>query len=358
MKKIPKYQDVKNYIKAKVKTGEYQPGEKIPNESELSALLDVSSITIKKAMTELVNEGVIYRIKGKGSYIREHQSASEPSSKKLVVFLLSCYDITDSSCMKIIMGIQKYLSPAGYSLIVENPGEDSEKEIEIIKRHLSNNVAGFIIFSANPEKNVGNYMYLRKTNTHFVLMDRSAEYFPSNLVACNNLDGAFMAVEYLIGLKHRNIGFVADKFFYLSSEKERFQGYCDAMKLSSLEVRDSMCFIDSVIDYERMVDAIKKREITALFVVNDVRAIELVNGLIDRKIDIPRDVSIMGFDDYEASKLARVPLSTIKQHFAEEGYYAAKLLLDSIRGSSMQYNKILIGTQVVIRSSTMELNSN
>ena len=353
MKKITKYQAVKNYILTRIKSGEYLPGRRIPNEKELSEALGVSSITVRKAMSELAGEGLITRIKGKGSYISQPAESGGDAAPagRLIAFLLSCQDINDSSLMKIMIGIQRCLSTEGYSLIVENPGDDPVKELQIIKRLMENQVAGFIIFSANPELSLENYVYLRSRNIPFVLIDRWAENFPSNSVACNNHDGAYSAIEYLIGLKHKRIGFAFDKP-YLSSEKERYEGYCDAMRFASLKTDSSMLFKNEAADFARMKNAIKNREITAVFAVNDLRGLGLVNQLTDQGIRIPEDVSVMGFDDYETSRMAKVSLSTVRQHFEEEGYYSARLLLDIMAGSQLQYSRILIGTQLVIRSST------
>jgi GntR family transcriptional regulator of arabinose operon len=97
---------------------------------------------------------------------------------------------------------------------------------------------------------------------------------------------------------------------------------------------------------------IKSGELTALFAVNDRKGLELINKLMGMGIRIPEDVSVIGFDDYEASSLARIPMSTVRQHFEEEGYTAAKILLGAIEGSDSQFNKIRIGTKLIIRSST------
>jgi len=354
VRKVHKYNIVKDYIKTKIKNGEFHPDEKIPNESEISDILGVSSTTVKKAMAELVNEGLIYRKRGKGSYIRNIQDAQKLSSRKLVVFLLSIQNVNDSSFTKIILGMQRFLTSKGYSLIVENP-KDPQEELQTIKKHIDGKVAGFIIFSNDPQQSIDNYIYLRSIDMPFVLLDRAVEYYPSNFVACNNHDGAFSAVQYLIELQHKKIGFVADRF-YLSSEKERFEGYCDAMRFASLKINDDLLFLDSKVDYDRLEKQIKNRNITALFAVNDLKALELLNILTDRGIKIPGDVSVMGFDDYESSKLAHIPLSTVRQHFEEEGYYAAKILLDAVAGSGMQYNRVLVGVQLVIRSSTAILS--
>lgn len=354
MRKVHKYNIVKDYIKTRIKNGEFLPDEKIPNESEISDILGVSSTTVKKAMTELVNEGLIYRKKGKGSYVRNIQDSQKLSPKNLVVFLLSTQNVNDSSFARIILGMQRFLTSKGYSLIVENP-KDPQEELQTINKHIGDNIAGFIIYSSDPQQSIDNYIYLKSMDMPFVLLDRAVKHYPSNIVACNNHDGAFSAVQYLMELQHKRIGFVADRF-HLSSEKERFDGYCDAMRFASLEVDNGLLFLDSPVDYDRLEKQIKNRNITALFVVNDLKALELMNVLTGRGIKIPGDVSVMGFDDYESSKLAHIPLSTVRQHFEEEGYYAAKILLDAAAGSGMQYNRVLIGTQLVIRSSTAILS--
>ncbi|HHY82429.1 MAG TPA: GntR family transcriptional regulator [Clostridiales bacterium] len=357
MKKVPKYKAVKDFIEKGIAAGEYLPGDKLPNENELTEMLGVSSITVKKAMAELVNEGVISRIPGKGSFVNEIRNNAAQSSQKLIAFLLSCQDVNDSSCMQIMMGVQSCLASGGYSMIVEHPGDDPDRELQIIMRLLDNHVAGFILFSANPERSIDNYIYLRNKNIPYVLLDRWVDYLPANSVACNNHDGAFSAVEYLIELGHRKIGFVADNF-YLSSEKERYRGYCNALKMASIPVEKRIVFCDPESDYSRIMEAVKNKELTALFAVNDRKGLELLNMLLDNGISIPDDVSIMGFDDYEASKYARIPLSTVRQHFEREGYIAAQILLDTIKGYKTRYNKILVGTEIVIRSSTEALRKN
>jgi GntR family transcriptional regulator of arabinose operon len=133
---------------------------------------------------------------------------------------------------------------------------------------------------------------------------------------------------------------------------QRYEGYCNAMRNASLEMDEGMIFKNEPDEFVRLRDAIEKREITAVFAVNDLRGLELINQLTDEGISIPGDVSIIGFDDYDASKMARVPLSTVRQHFEEEGYYAARLLLEIMAGSPLQYSRILIGTQLIVRSST------
>ena len=349
-----KYDVVKNYILSKIKSEEYLPDQRLPKDDEISELLGVSTITVRKAMGELVNENIIYRVRGRGSFVKGKPSIRNSSSQSLVTFLLSTNDANDSSYIRIIIGIRRYLSQVGYSLIVENPGEDPARERQAIDKYLDSGVAGYIIYPSNPELSVENFRYLKDKNIPFVTMDRYAKYFPTNTVVCNNHDGAFSAVEHLISLGHKKIGFISEKF-YLSSEKERFEGYTDALHYASLEVDDELLFLEPKVDYDRLIKAVKTRKITALFCVNDRRGLEVINAFTERGIRIPQDVSIMGFDDYEASKLSPVPLSTVKQHFEEVGYWAAKMLLKTIENPNLQFSKMMIGCQLVIRKSTAPL---
>ena len=74
---LPKYQMVKDYVLSQIENQEFTKDDRIPSESEFSKLLDVSSITVRKALSELVNEGVIYRVRGKGSFVANQSAVSK-----------------------------------------------------------------------------------------------------------------------------------------------------------------------------------------------------------------------------------------------------------------------------------------
>jgi GntR family transcriptional regulator of arabinose operon len=105
---LPKYQKVKDYVLSPINNNEISQDERIPSESELSKLLSVSSITVRKALAELVNEGVIYRIRGKGSFVARQASEAEKGSN-LVAFVISGIEMYDSSYMQIIKGVQSFM---------------------------------------------------------------------------------------------------------------------------------------------------------------------------------------------------------------------------------------------------------
>ncbi|MCM3259540.1 GntR family transcriptional regulator [Paenibacillus lautus] len=348
---LPKYQMVKDYVLSQIENREFTKDDRIPSESEFSKLLDVSSITVRKALSELVNEGVIYRVRGKGSFVASQADASEKTStSNLVAFVISGVDLYDSSYMQIMRGIQSFLGQHGCKLIIEFVENDFEQERELILGLIQTELRGLLIYSSDPEAAKGYLGEIRKKSIPFVMLDRSPSGYPVNVVTCNNHDGAYEAVENLIQQGHRRIGFAAYDY-HLSPEVDRYNGYCNAMSNASIPIPDSLLFLDKELDYAELVSLIQNGELTALFCANDKRALEVIEQLTALDIRIPEQVSLMGFDDFESSKFAKVALSTVKQYFDVLGYESAKLLFEITEGSSYGNKKVMLPTSLVIRDT-------
>lgn len=345
----PKYQMVKDYVLSQIENREFTKDDRIPSESEFSKLLDVSSITVRKALSELVNEGVIYRVRGKGSFVASQATVSEKTSN-LVAFVISGIDLYDSSYMQIMRGIQSFLGKHGCKLIIEFVENDFEQERELILELIQSELKGILIYSSDPEAAKSYLGEIRKKSIPFVMLDRSPSGYPVDVVTCNNHDGAYEAVEYLIKQGHRKIGFAAYDY-HLSTEVERYNGYCNAMSNSSIPIPESLLFLDKRLDYAALARLIQNGELTALFCANDKRALEILEQLTALDIRIPEQVSLMGFDDFESSKFAKVALSTVKQYFDALGYEGAKLLFEIAEGSSYGNKKVMLSTSLVIRDT-------
>ncbi|GIO54968.1 GntR family transcriptional regulator [Paenibacillus cineris] len=346
---LPKYQLVKDYVLSQIENNELGKDDRIPSESEFSKLLDVSSITVRKALAELVNEGVIYRIRGKGSFVANPAETVNQTSN-YVTFIISGNDMYDSSYMKIIKGVQSFLNQQGCKLIIEFVENDVEQERELILKLIQSENRGLLIYSANPDAAREYLNEIRKKSIPFVMLDRFPAGYPVNCITCNNHDGAYEAVAYLIAQGHRKIGFAAYDF-HLSTEVERYNGYRHAMADASLGPDDDVLFLQRELDYARLLRQIERGGLTALFCVNDRRALEVIGQLTQQGVSIPEQISIMGFDDVESSKYAKVSLSTVNQPFEMLGYEGAKLLFESSKDLSGGSKKILLSTELVIRES-------
>lgn len=345
-----KYQVVKDYVLSQIENNEIGQDDRIPSESEFAKMLNVSSITVRKALADLVNEGIIYRVRGKGSFVANRTAVSAESASNMVTFVLSGFELHDSSYLKIMKGIQSYLSQNDCKLAVEFVENDFVQERELVLELIQSSTRGLLVYSTDPNAAKGYLDEVRKRSIPIVLLDRSPIGYAVNCVTCNNYDGAYEAVEYLIGQGHRRIGFAAYDF-HLTPEIERYNGYRNAMSNASIPVSEDWLYLNKELNYRNLSSQIRKGEITALFCANDKHALEVLEYLTAEGIRIPEQCSLMGFDDFEGSKYARVPLSTVKQHFDVLGYEAAKLLLDTGNSAAYGYKKIMIPTNLVIRET-------
>lgn len=351
---LPKYQKVKDYVLSQIHRREISPDDRIPSESELSKLLNVSSITVRKALAELVNEGAIYRVRGKGSFVARQGSEADKGSD-LVAFVLCGLEMYDSSYMQIIKGVQSYLGKRGCKLMIEFVENDFDQERERIRSLIQSELRGLLIYSCDPDSAKSYLKDIRSRAIPFVMLDRFPAGYPVNGIACNNHDGAYEAVEYLIRQGHRRIGFAAYDY-HLTPEVDRYNGYRHAMADASLFPDPEWQYLSKELDYAKLARQIQDGELTALFCVNDRRALEAIEQLSQRGIRIPEQVSVMGFDDFEGSKFAKVALSTVKQHFDVLGYESAKLLFE-IEDGSYGYKKMLLPTSLILRDTVKAVSS-
>lgn len=345
-----KYKIVKQAILNQIETGQLQPGDKLPSEEIYVEQFNVSGITIRKALTELASEGIIIRIKRKGSFVNNPKVVE--NSSHLIALILSAEDSYDVSYMKIIKGAQKMAAEYNYSLIVEWSNENLAVEQASIQKMLARNVDGFLIYPFDPIKSIENYKLIEKENIPYVLVDRYNVDHPCYFAGCNNRDGAILATRELLRLKHTKIKF-ASYHFFLNSEQERFDGYCSAMRQAGIPVTDANLL--NSINYDSLAESILRQDTSAIFCCNDKLAIKIMKNLLDRGIRIPQDVSIMGFDDWDSSHDMSIQLSTVKQVFEEIGSHAAILLVNAIQGKLQGGNtKMLSGVSLVMRDSTCE----
>lgn len=349
--KAPKYLMVKQAIQQQIEDGTLKENDKLPAETEYAAFFDVSTITIRRALTELAEEGYIKRLKHKGTFVSSPVE-SVPSSH-LIALILYSEDHNDSSYLHIIKGIQTMTSSFDYSLIVEWNNGDVAEEAESIRKMLALNVEGLIIYSFNPAKSIENYRYLEDKNIPFVLLDHYDLNYPCYFSGCNNYDGGALATQYLIAHHHKNIRF-AGYHFFLKSEQERFDGFCSAMSNAGYKATREDLLLN--IDYDILSQQIKAKEITAIFCCNDRLAVTMLHQLRQRNILIPEDVSIIGFDDWNQSPEVARELTTMRQNFSEIGSNASYLLLSILQGKLTERPaKLLTDVSLIQRSSVREI---
>ncbi len=191
-----------------------------------------------------------------------------------------------------------------------------------------------------------------------VFLDTYHEFLPFDFVDMNNGDSAFLVVSFLKELGHRRIGFVKGAI-ETRNFRLREEGFVASLGRLGLGYDEGLVYtVDQTFHgaYEDML-AILSRGCalpSALFCANDIIACGVLKTLKEKGIDVPGDISIVGFDDLPLSSVADPPLTTIQVSKAQIGRMAIQLLQTRISSeANAPPSKVLIGGRLVVRQSTM-----
>jgi len=250
---------------------------------------------------------------------------------------------------KIIEGVEKEGRKYGYHPIfsVINEEERKSASLQIVKE---NRVDGLILAGCDIDKKL--ILSLKERKMPLVLVDNHLDKEKISCVVTDNLNGAYEAVTYLISLGHKRIGFVAEMLSDLSFS-ERLQGY-------KLAIREACLNYDENLVQESKDDvgytATKKLlenqfPPSAIFAANDAAAIQAMKAIRKKRLRIPEDIAIMGFDNGGVAPHTNPPLTTVRVFMKKMGQISMRMLIEIINNKNPLPVKNLMFTELVIRDS-------
>jgi DNA-binding LacI/PurR family transcriptional regulator len=174
---------------------------------------------------------------------------------------------------------------------------------------------------------------------------------PDHALSVDQIAGARMATRHLIELGHRGIYHLAGPQDWIEAEA-RMRGFLDEM--SSQDVPTTAPILgDWTADFGYWAgrELLTVRDFTAIFASNDQMALGLMHAVRDSGLEIPRDISIIGFDDLPEAPHFWPPLTTVRQDFAELGRRCVALLLGDLDPAAADYHGTIV-PELIIRGST------
>lgn len=179
---------------------------------------------------------------------------------------------------------------------------------------------------------------------------------PVNSVHSNDYLGAFEAVNHLLALGHRRIGVVSGPAHFMGAMDERMRGARDALANQQLELDPALVtYGDFTIEsgYRAAIALLEAPERpTGIFAMNDRMAAGVMRQARENGLNIPADLSLVGFDDVPLTTLVEPPLTTIRQPSYELGKVAAQKLFEMINGDLQQFEPIVLPVELIVRGST------
>ena len=334
---MKKYETVASALTAGIESGKYPEGTALPTEDMLTRMYGVSRQTVRRALAELVEGGVITRRQGSGSVVRPR---SAPRTGKIAV--VATY-ISDYIFPGQLSAMEEVLSANRYTAVLSATRNRVCTERAILEELLNDPVDGILIEgtkSALPNPNFDLYRQLIARGTPIVFFNG---YYPAlggvYYVCADNQDGGAELVRHLTAGGHTKIAgiFKSDDI----QGHQRYSGFISELFREGLAIPD-----ENIIWYttetksalfdepERLIKRLGDN--TAVVCYNDETAFGLVKCLLAAGKRVPDDIAVAGFDNSELSRISPVPLTTLSYGGNNIGRTAAQMLVDILNGKQVR----------------------
>jgi len=338
-------------LRTEIRQGRFPPGSRIPSERDLAERYGISRASVREAITELIEAGILFRTVGKGTFVAsELPQPPKPAVTKHhgISFAINegVFNFVQTGYNRILAGVESVCREAGFRLYLESFGEGRSKLDE------GSLPAGCVVVGGISRHVLDRF---RETSTPYVLVDLLMAEDPSDHLAVriDYASGTRAAMDYLHSLGHREFGFIG------FPNSERYRTYWQALReygiaydprhvefLSGLELQPGM-----VAGFDAMQRLLAQGSLPkALLVVNDFVALGVMEQLKMSGHRIPQDISVVGFDDLGLKTVP--PLTTVRVDLQLVGRLAAQALFRKMNGEQPENNEAVVPVELVAREST------
>ncbi|WFD12334.1 substrate-binding domain-containing protein [Tepidibacter hydrothermalis] len=262
-------------------------------------------------------------------------------------------DIRNPFFPELARGAEDKANEKGYNIIFCNTDDDPDKEEKYINMLVEKMVDG-IVFTAASERGKG-FEGKKKFSVPIVLVDRDVNIDGIiGKVTVDNFMGGYEGTKHLLQLGHERILYLSGPLENKTAS-DRLKGYKKALDEFNVEFKEEYIkegSYKSEWGYKVIKDIGSKLKYTSVFCGNDLIAIGSIKALKEMKLDVPNDISVVGFDDIYMSSLIDPELTTIRQPNYEMGYKAIEILINAIENKEKTIKHIDLATQIVVRKST------
>jgi|JFJP01.1.fsa_nt_gi LacI family transcriptional regulator len=294
----------------------------------------------------------ILAVIGTLGYTSNLAARSMRSYKKNLIGLV-VPDIGFPYSIDIMKGVNRAIAESNFDLLLYTTGDIQKNGTDLHEQHyvslLNNSITDGVIIVASAAAEF-------ITNAPIVAVDPHVvnPNYPS--VQGMNYHGSLELMEYLIRLGHRRIGFISGRQ-EIASAGRRLKGYQDALANAGIALDEELITFG---DFTQKTGHKCTRQLlaldnppTAIFAANDQSAFGVFDAAKELGINIPTDLSVVGFDNISEAKY--LGLTTVDQFLAEMGYVAVQMLIKLINGEALELEIHTMQTKLVERTSCQKL---
>jgi len=261
-------------------------------------------------------------------------------------------------CTTIVSYIENILLKQGYSSIICDYREDLHIEKLKLEFLVDKAVDGLIIMPFGEDEEIVKEVI--KKGIPVVIIDRALKELYCDTVLVDNMNASYLAVEQLITRGHRRIGIITGPF-NIYTATERLKGYLRVYEDYSIPIDEELIKLcDNQIKggHEGLIQLLDlDHPPTAVFITNYEMTVGAVMAINERDIKVPNQLSVIGFDSFELSKVIKPALSIVIQPLQKIGEVAAQLVLKRIKGDFIGFPEMYrLKTEMVISGSVQKIN--
>lgn len=353
------YRQLSMILRENIRTGKYKPGSRLPSLNEIKALYRVNKITVLKALAELRDAGLIYSVAAQGTYVAEAPPAVEKrvSRGTLSVGLVSRVlypGVFGPYHMDMIAGIQDELSRENANLVTlpVGPVKSQAKVHNIVLAADLDAVIYVGVFHS------GTLQRMIADGPPSVLVDFRIPGEEVDTICVDNRGGAAQAIEHLLSLGHKQIAMILGPDDQVAAQ-ERMEGARDALKRAGIapsSVPVASGLFNRVGGAKAMEQILRSNPVpTAVFCLNDEMAAGALQTLhAESSLDVPGDISVMGFDDIAWAQASHPPLTTMCVDTLLMGRLAVQRLMARLKDTRHTVITTVVSPRLIVRASTAQ----
>lgn len=357
---IPLYHQIERSILGLIRQQKLTTGSQLPSEVELASHFGVTRLTIRRALERLAQQGVLYRQRGRGTFV------ADPSAGQHVVHTLTLIlpDSSNPLYLAVLAGVEQEARAHGFQVAIALSDNDVVLESQHIQSAVSSGSVGLVLWPLGDETQKDELARFQPQHFPVVLVDR---YFTEldivDRVVVDDFGGAYQATAHLAELGHRRIAFVyGPEGLPISTVQTRREGYKQALLDHGLTfLEEWVLFHSQKIDPTdlRFTESLVGRLLqlspppTAAFCVHDNLAQAFLIALQGSGIPVPQRFSVVGFDGLEYLPVHQ-RLTTVRRATDEMGIEAVRLVVARLNEgvATSPPRHVVLPTELVLGETT------
>lgn len=322
-------------------------GVSIPTVSKvLNRRPDVAPLTRKRIEHIIAERGYTHNRS-------ERFLADDPVKKTKLIDLITPGILDTEYYLEILRGIEEVLSQTEYRLALFSLHDNTPREQQWLSKVSRTFTDGALLLT--PVEYSRHLEKLRQQGIPFVAIDDVLQLerdIPT--IGATNWTGGLTATEHLLSLGHRRIAIITGIASHLTN-RARLAGYRAALEAAGIPIDPELIRPGDFHHESGYTQTLALLDLpeppTAIFALSDVQACGVYQALYTRGMSVPREISVIGFDDIPGAARMSPPLTTIRQPLKEMGRLATQMLLRLIEGETLENKRIELATSLVIRES-------